>query len=397
MSIAKLSDVVVDIQAGVACGQRSNTGVIQLRMNNVSTLGVVDFSSHIRIPSEFIDSDMYLKAGDVVFNNTNSVELVGKTALFEGHEEPVAFSNHFSRLRTDPKKILPSYLSYWLQHLWHSRRFQSICDRWVGQAAVQRSKLEQLEIPLVHPNEQDRIASKLKQQLSVVANARLAAHNQALDVHKLMPLILASAFSEIADAERVRIGDAAPTNSGTTPSRDRQEYWNPPEFPWVKTGEIAFSPITTTEEKVSGKALEECSLPLLPAGTVLVAMYGQGKTRGQSAVLEVPATTNQACFAILPNETFDHEYLQFWLRHSYGDLRALSDSRGGNQSNLNGAILNSFEVPRVSRAKQRAIVKHIKQALQEATSLQSSVESRMNELEKLPSRLLAQAFNDAGA
>ena len=97
------------------------------------------------------------------------------------------------------------------------------------------------------------------------------------------------------------LSSVARTGSGTTPSRSRKDYWSPATTPWVKTGEIAFAPIKSTEESVSDIALTECSLPVLPIGTVLVAMYGQGKTRGQSAVLEVEATTNQACFAIFPN------------------------------------------------------------------------------------------------
>ena len=76
--------------------------------------------------------------------------------------------------------------------------------------------------------------------------------------------------------------------------------WEPPLHPWVRTGEVAFKPINQTEESVSAKALAECSLTLLPAGTVLVAMYGQGKTRGQSALLNVAATTNQACLPSCP-------------------------------------------------------------------------------------------------
>jgi type I restriction enzyme S subunit len=163
----------------------------------------------------------------------------------------------------------------------------------------------------------------------------------------------------------------------------------------VKTGEVAFAPIHQTEEAISERALQECSLSLLPARTVLVAMYGQGKTRGQSAVLEVPATTNQACFAILPSEHLDADYLQFWLRHSYNDLRALSESRGGNQSNLSGAVLNAFEVPLVPMAQQLALVARVKAALVEAEALQTSIARRLAEIERLPARLLAQAFGDA--
>jgi len=104
------------------------------------------------------------------------------------------------------------------------------------------------------------------------------------------------------------LGDHTPTTSGSTPSRSDKRYWEPAEVPWVKTGEVAFAPITRTEEAISKVALAECSLTLLPPKTVLVAMYGQGKTRGQSAILEMAATTNQACFAILPNDTWEPEF-----------------------------------------------------------------------------------------
>ncbi|MCM2287475.1 MAG: restriction endonuclease subunit S [Sulfuritalea sp.] len=226
-----------------------------------------------------------------------------------------------------------------------------------------KEAMEEYEIHLPSLKDQDRIAAHLKAQLAAVEEARQAAQAQLDDVRRLVPAILEAAFAETDDAELVRIGDVARTTSGTTPSRSRKDFWEPAKYPWVKTGEVAFSPIDSTEERISESALAECSLSLLPVGTVLIAMYGQGKTRGQSAVLEIEAATNQACFAILPNETFDPEYLQFWLRHSYQNLRAQSEARGGNQSNLNGGMLSGFEVPRMPRDRQEGIAKKIKAGL----------------------------------
>ncbi len=257
---------------------------------------------------------------------------------------------------------------------------------------VSKSSLEAFELDFPKINEQRRIATRLKAQLAAVAEARSAAQAQLADAEKLFPAILKTAFAEVADAEMVRIGDVAPTTSGTTPSRSQKDYWEPPKYPWVKTGEVVFNPIRSTEEQVSENALRECSLSLLPMGTVLVAMYGQGKTRGQSAVLEVEATTNQACFAILPSEAFEPQYLQFWLRHSYAALRALSEARGGNQSNLNGALLNAFEVPLIPREQQKEMARRIKDGLAEAITLQTNLREQMAEIDILPARLLAQAF-----
>jgi type I restriction enzyme S subunit len=86
-------------------------------------------------------------------------------------------------------------------------------------------------------------------------------------------------------------------------------------------------------------------LSILPPKTVLVAMYGWGKTRGQCAILEVEATTNQACFAILPNATWNSDFLFYWFMLSYQDLRSLSENRGSNQANLIGGLLNALTIP----------------------------------------------------
>ena len=138
---AKLGDLIVEAATGFACGQRANDGAIQLRMNNVTRRGELDWSSFIRVPVEKAMLDAYaLRAGDVVFNNTNSTEMVGKTALFDDFDEPVVFSNHFTRLRTKPDALAPDFLALWLHTQWQAGLFARICDRWIGQSAVQRLK-----------------------------------------------------------------------------------------------------------------------------------------------------------------------------------------------------------------------------------------------------------------
>ena len=236
------------------------------------------------------------------------------------------------------------------------------------------------------------MASCVKEQLATVEAARRAANTQAKDISLLRIRLLYETLSTLDGVPTKVLGDHAPTTSGTTPARGDKRYWEPAEIPWVKTGEVAFAPISQTEEAVSRIALAECSLTLLPPKTVLVAMYGQGKTRGQSAMLEVAATTNQACLAILPNDTWEPEFLYYWLVASYQNLRDLSEDRGGNQANLNGALLKALEVPAPGRAQQLDVVRRIKAALHEMDVLAAAGRSTLIELELLPQRLLAQAF-----
>lgn len=247
-------------------------------------------------------------------------------------------------------------------------------------------------IPWVPLPKQNSVAARLRSELAEIDVARHALQTQAEEIALLRRRVLAEVFSSVENAACKRLGDHAPTTSGSTPPRGVKAYWSSAEVPWVKTGEVAFSPITQTEEAISAKALNECSLTLLPPETVLVAMYGQGKTRGQSAVLKVPATTNQACFAILPNETWDPEFLFHWLMASYHDLRALSEGRGGNQANLNGGLLNALEVPAPSREQQVAITRRARNALREVDALAAANSAQQEELDYLPQRLLAQAF-----
>lgn len=125
-------------------------------------------------------------------------------------------------------------------------------------------------------------------------------------------------------------------------------------------------------------------------------MYGQGKTRGQSAILDIEATTNQACFAVLPNDTWDADFLHHWLMASYQELRGLSEGRGGNQANLNGALLNALKIPAPGLDEQRRVVQSLQAQLAEVNIIAQAATAQRAEIERLPQRLLAQAFRPQG-
>lgn len=179
------------------------------------------------------------------------------------------------------------------------------------------------------------------------------------------------------------LGENAVTTSGVTPSRDNSMFWQPPEIPWVKTGEVNFSPIVEVGEAISKRALADCSLMLLPPKTVLVAITGEGRTRGRSAVLELQGTTNQHCFAILPNDTWDADFLQLWLRSQYSNLRKLSSGRGGSRSALSGAQLNALKVPAPDKTEQRRIVRRVKTQLVEAEAACQAAQFQLREVGQL--------------
>lgn len=141
--------------------------------------------------------------------------------------------------------------------------------------------------------------------------------------------------------KRIALGEIASISSGGTPDRQHPDFWNG-KIPWVKTGEIHFNIIRDTEEKITDLAIVGSSTKVYSAGTLLMAMYGQGKTRGQVAVLDIDAAINQACAAIIPSDKEDARYLFQYLSYQYSNIRRLSNS--GSQENLNAELIRSIPV-----------------------------------------------------
>lgn len=130
---------------------------------------------------------------------------------------------------------------------------------------------------------------------------------------------------------------------GATPSRRKAENWNG-DIPWVSSGEVAFCRIRDTDEKITDVGYASCSTKLHPAGTVLLAMIGEGKTRGQAAILDVPACNNQNAAAIRVSESgIPPEYVYYFLLGNYEESRM--KGQGGNQPALNGEKVKAFMLP----------------------------------------------------
>ncbi|HEL3179794.1 TPA: restriction endonuclease subunit S [Stenotrophomonas maltophilia] len=141
---------------------------------------------------------------------------------------------------------------------------------------------------------------------------------------------------------RSTLGEIARITSGGTPDRSKPEYWDG-DIPWVTTGEIQFNTITDTDEKITAAGLQNSSAKLFPPGTLLMAMYGQGKTRGQVAKLGIEAATNQNSAAILLNDGHAPDFYFHFLSSQYENIRDFGHS--GGVSHLNAGLLKQIAVP----------------------------------------------------
>ena len=143
--------------------------------------------------------------------------------------------------------------------------------------------------------------------------------------------------------ELKKIKDICTVSSGGTPSRERKEYYKG-NIPWIKTGEVVNGIIYDTEEKITKEAIENSSAKIYPKDSLIIAMYGQGTTRGRTAKLGIDASTNQACAVLfnINNSVILTDYLWLYLMGEYDRMREMAS--GNNQPNLNAQMLKDYNV-----------------------------------------------------
>jgi type I restriction enzyme S subunit len=137
------------------------------------------------------------------------------------------------------------------------------------------------------------------------------------------------------------LGSLCEMTSGGTPSRNVPSFWGG-SIPWIKTGEIKYQEISDTEEHITLRALSASSAKIFPAGTIVMAMYGEGVTRGRVAILATPCASNQACIGFFLGNQVQSNYMYYFFEYSYDALRDLSND--GSQKNLSSGLLRQFEI-----------------------------------------------------
>lgn len=154
------------------------------------------------------------------------------------------------------------------------------------------------------------------------------------------------------DWDTSKIDKIASVTSGGTPSRANPEYWNG-DIPWVTTSLVDFNVIHSAEEFITKEGVNNSSAKLFPKDTILMAMYGQGITRGKVAILGIEATTNQACCAIKLKDGYETQFIFQNLMNRYDEIRDLSND--GGQKNLSAGIIKDIEISIPSKGEQTKI------------------------------------------
>ena len=188
------------------------------------------------------------------------------------------------------------------------------------------------------------------------------------------------------------LGNFGKVGTGATPLRSDQAYYNNGNIPWVTSGALNEPFVRKSIQLVTTEALRRCNLTLYPPHTLLVAMYGEGKTRGKCSELLIEATTNQAIAAVVTEGTGAacRPYLKLVLERYYSEIRGKSS--GGVQPNLNLGLVRQIRVPLPPLAEQERIIAEVERRLTVAAGIESVVKADLRRSERLRQSILKRAF-----
>lgn len=169
-------------------------------------------------------------------------------------------------------------------------------------------------------------------------------------------------------------------SSGITPLRSNDEFWTDGTIPWLKTEQLGEKYIFDTNEHITEKALQEANVKIFPENTLSIAMYGEGKTRGNVSILKRPMATNQACCNIeLDEGKVSSEYVYYFLKTQYENLRGLSS---GIRKNLNTNDIKNFVVRLPKNLKTQQSIAAVLSALDKKIALNKQINARLEEMAK---------------
>jgi type I restriction enzyme S subunit len=233
--------------------------------------------------------------------------------------------------------------------------------------------------------------------LSEIKNSLVKNANNSRELKKINSVfesghnIDENEFAEIPSNWLVcKIGMIGIVVNGSTPSRKVDRYWNG-DIPWISSGEVDNNIISSTREKITKQGYNNSSVRVLPKGTVLIAMIGEGKTRGQVSILDIEATINQNIAAIiLPQQYVNPKYLWLWFQFQYQNNREVGSGSGPQA--LNCDRVRQLPVVLVPIEEQKEIVRHTEQLFTVADKIEQRYTKAVIQVEKLAQSILSIAF-----
>lgn len=297
------------------------------------------------------------------------VGTIGRSCVLKGNEGCLTLQRSVAALHPSDQ-IMPRYLMHCLIGNRHTLNQEA---HGIAQKGIYLRQLSSLSIPLPPKSTQLAIVTELDKINELIRLKK----EQLKDFDDLAQSLFYEMFGDPVENEKgwevKKLGKVCSIGTGSTPNRKNKDFYENGTYPWVKSTEVCNLPIYSVEEYITEEALKNSNCTLYPQNTILMAMYGQGKTRGQIGLLKIEACTNQAVAAIIPaKEVVDEIFLCQHLMLMYEHIRNMA--RGGNQANLNLSIVKSIQIFLPPLSLQHLFAQRIEQIEREKSEVQKSIQ-----------------------
>ena len=397
-------NVIETITNGVN-GKQNKDG-IGLPVSRIETIANQSIDmERIGFVSDYVEENFEkyrLNEGDILFSHINSPSHLGKTALC-GKNIKLFHGVNLLRIVVNGA-VTPEFFNFYCKYIRGVGEFSLKAQHAVNQSSLNQQKLKQFILPISPLNEQIRIANKLHSVLAKVDAAQASLEKIPTLLKRFRQSVLAAATSgeltkewriensiEISSWVALTLGDIAEVFTGVTPLKKEIAYYENGTIPWLTSSVTGKNLVTESENYVTEKAVKECRLKLFNPGTLLIAMYGEGKTRGQVTEIAIAATINQACAAVIVNnQLVDNKYVRLSIENNYERTRMMAE--GGNQPNLNLSKVRSIAISLPSKSEQTEIVRRVESLFALADTVEKQYLAAKQRLDRLSQSILAKAF-----
>jgi type I restriction enzyme S subunit len=365
IALSRFADISSGFTKGRDLSRCPTLNVAYLTVVNVLD-GALDLKEVSRTEIKTTElEDLRLRSGDILMTEGGDRDKLGRGCIWEGQIDPIVCQNHIFRVRVDGELLRPRFLHYLLQAPASKRYFFKAAKQTSNLCTLNSRDLRRFQIPHIELGDQDVWI----ETLNAADDHIRALDDQLRKAERVKTAQLQ--YYYVAEPHRktetpqpkpwattiVKLGRCGRVGTGGTPDRANKDLYGG-TIPWVKSGEVLFNTITDTEEKLTQYGADSINGELYAKGSVIIALYGAGQTRGRAAILGIPAYVNQALAAIICDEATVNEWLFYWFQRNYERVRSFAG--GSSQDNLNLSLLKDMDVSRPDVEKQSEIVAKIK-------------------------------------
>lgn len=328
-------------------------------------------------PEGELEDKYIVKDNDILFARTGAS--TGKTYLYDKKDGKLYFAGFL--IRGNVNRDNNSKFIFLQTQTNNYHKWVKIMSMRSGQPGINSQEYSTYSLCIPSLEEQEKIANFLTKVDKIIEKQE----EKVTELEKYKKGMMQKIFSqeirfndenggEYPEWEFKNIEDICEVKTGGTPSRQKKEYWENGTIYWMVSGEVNKRIVNNIDTKITLMGMENSAAKILPIGTVMIALNGQGKTKGTVALLNVETTCNQSLAGFIPNETFNSKYLFYNLQGRYREIRALAGD--GERNGLNLGLLREILVQLPSLIEQEKISKFF-------YKIDSIIEKEKEKLEEL--------------